>query len=125
MSRDWRIYLNDMVTCCEKILRFTAGMERRVFFEDEKTYDAVVRNIQIVGQAAKQIPLEVREKMPDVEWKKIAGMRDSVVHAYFGIDPDIVWLTVETKIPELLSAARTFTAGFVSASQSRRRPHFI
>ncbi len=106
MSRDWRVYLADMVAGCEKVLRFTAGMTRAEFFEDEKTHDAVVRNIQIVGEGAKHIPLEVRQKMPDVEWRKMAGMRDLIVHAYFGIDPDILWLTVETKIPELLRTLR-------------------
>ncbi len=62
-------------------LRCTAGMTRAEFFDDEKTHDAVVRNIQIVGEAAKHIPLEVRQKMPDVEWRKMAGMRDLIVHA--------------------------------------------
>jgi len=97
-----------MVAGCEKVLRFTAGMTHAEFFDDEKTHDVVVRNIQIVGKAAKHIPLDVRQKMPDVEWRKIAGMRDLIVHAYFGIDPDILWLTVETMIPELLRTLRAF-----------------
>jgi uncharacterized protein with HEPN domain len=108
MSRDWQFYFDDMVAGCEKVLRFTAGMNRREFFDDEKTHDAVVRNIQIVGEAAKHIPLEVRLKMPDIEWRKIAGMRDLIVHAYFGIDPDILWLTVEAKVPELLRTLQAF-----------------
>jgi uncharacterized protein with HEPN domain len=108
MSRDWQLYLDDMVAACEKILRFTAGMTRAEFFDDEKTHDAVVRNIQIAGEAAKNIPAEVRQTMPGIEWKKIAGMRDLIVHAYFGIDPDILWLAVETKVPELLRTLRAF-----------------
>jgi uncharacterized protein with HEPN domain len=108
MSRDWRLYLDDMITSCEKVLRFTAGLGRKDFFADDKTHDAVVRNVQIIGDAAKHIPTDVRQQMTDVEWKKIAGMRDLLVHAYFGVDPDILWMAIETKIPELLSALRAF-----------------
>ena len=108
MSRDWRLYLADMITACEKVGRFTRGLDRSAFFDDERTHDAVVRNIQILGDAAKNIPTDVRLRIPEVEWRKVAGMRDLIVHAYFGIDRDILWAAVEAKIPELLRTLQAF-----------------
>ncbi len=108
MSRDWRLYLGDIVTSCEKIRRFTAGMSRESFLADERTVDAVVRNIEIIGIAAKRIPDEIRAQVAGVEWTKIAGMRDVIAHEYFRVSPDILWDVVENKIGELESAVAAF-----------------
>jgi uncharacterized protein with HEPN domain len=108
VSRDWQAYLNDIVTASGKIARFTAGMDREAFFADDRTYHAVVHCMLIVGEAAKRIPDEVRQQLPEVEWKKIAGMRDWMVHAYFSIDDEILWDAVETKVPELLRTLQAF-----------------
>jgi len=70
---------------------------------DDKTFDAVMRNLQIIGEAVKQFPMEIRERYPKVAWKKIAGLRDIVTHEYFGIDDDIIWDVVHKKVPELKS----------------------
>jgi uncharacterized protein with HEPN domain len=72
--------------------------------------DAVLRNIELIGEAAKNLPDDVRSKMPDIEWRKIAGMRDWLSHVYFHVDPDIVWDVVEMKIPQLLRVLRAFTS---------------
>jgi len=108
MSRDEIIYLQDIAESCEKILRFTAGLSKSDLIGDEKTYDAVVRNLEIVGEAAKHICEELRRQLPDIEWRKAAGLRDMLAHAYFGIDDDILWDVVQNKVPRLANATRAF-----------------
>ena len=85
----------------KKILRFTTGLTQDDLLRDEKTYDAVVRNLEIIGEAAKHVPNAVREKIPDIEWRKAAGLRDMLSHVYFGIDNNILWSVIQNKIPIL------------------------
>lgn len=108
MSRDEIMYLQDIAESCEKVLRFTAGLSQSDLIGDEKTYDAVVRNLEIVGEAAKHISEEIKRQLPEIEWRKTAGLRDMLVHAYFGIDNDILWDVVQNKVPRLAIATRTF-----------------
>ena len=102
MSRDYRLFLDDIRTCCEKVLRYTCGLTAEAFAGDEKTLDAVVRNLEIIGEAAKQVPPHLRQRHPQVEWQKIAGLRDVVIHRYFGVDEDIIWDVVRNHVPQLL-----------------------
>lgn len=104
MSRSPEKRLADIRKGCEKILRYTAGMSQIDLEHDDLVTDAVLRNIQIIGEATKNLSEEIRARMPEIEWKKIAGMRDWLSHVYFQVDPDIVWNVVEVKIPELLRA---------------------
>ena len=108
MSREWRSYLDDIRTACEKISRFSEGMDREAFFADDRTYHAVIHCLLIVGEATKHLPDDVRGKMPGIEWRKIAGMRDWLAHVYFAVSDKILWDVVETKVPELLQAIRGF-----------------
>lgn len=101
MSRDWTFYLEDIQDACEKIQRYTSGMSFEEFRDDEKTYDAVVRNLEIVGEAAKNLPDAVRAMMPEVEWGKSVGLRNIIAHAYFGVNDRILWDVVENKISGL------------------------
>ena len=108
MSRDEVMYLQDIAGSCEKILQYTAGLSQSELIRDVKTYDAVVRNLEIIGEAAKHVSEDLRKQMPDIEWRKIAGMRDMLTHAYFGIDNDILWDVTKNKIPRLAQVLNSF-----------------
>jgi uncharacterized protein with HEPN domain len=108
LSRKPEQRIDDIMLCCEKILRFTSGMNREQLAEQDLVMDAVLRNITIIGEATKHLPDDVRVRIPGVEWKKIAGMRDWISHVYYRVDLDIVWDAVENKIPELLRALQAF-----------------
>jgi uncharacterized protein with HEPN domain len=106
MSRDEALYLEDIIECGEKVLRFTEGMTFKEFVQDELHFDAVLRNLEIIGEAVKHIPESTKEKYPDVKWRKIAGFRDVVAHNYFGVSDEIVWDIVENMVPLLLEQTK-------------------
>ena len=101
MQRDYRHFIQDIADAISKIERYIGDSDFEQFSSDEKLVDAVVRNLEIIGEAAKKIPPEIREKHPDVEWKKACAFRDVLAHSYFGIDLEIVWDIVRNKIPTL------------------------
>lgn len=110
MSRDERLYIEDILESCAKIQRYSAGLTHQEFLEDEKAYDAVIRNLEIIGEAAKNVTDKLRSRLPTVQWRRMAGMRDILTHAYFGIDDNIVWEVVDTEIPVLERILRNFPA---------------
>ncbi len=101
MSRDCKVYLEDILEAIGKIRAYTAGMSADSFAADNKTLDAVLRNLEVIGEAVKCIPGDIRAQHPQVEWKKMAGLRDILIHQYFGIDAEIIWDVVQNKLPEL------------------------
>lgn len=101
MPRDYKVYLEDILEAISKISRYTVGQSQEAFSGDERTLDAVVRNLEIIGEAIKKAPGEIRSKHPEVEWKRIAGLRDILIHEYFGIDVDTIWDIVQNKLPVL------------------------
>ena len=107
-KRDWRLYADDIIESCGKVRRFVAGMTYEAFVADERTLDAVIWNIEVIGEAAKKLPDEVVAQAPQVEWRKIRGMRNVLAHAYFGLDTKVVWSTATTKLDELETAVRKF-----------------
>lgn len=102
MSREHHLFLDDMRKACEKIVRHTRALTRDQFIADDTVFDAVMRNLEILGEAAKHIPQDICEQYPKIEWRRIASLRDVVIHEYFGIDIDIVWDVVANKVPALL-----------------------
>lgn len=98
MSRSLRLYLEDILSSCDKILRYTKGIDYDQFINDDLRVDAVLRNLQIIGEAIKQVPEETRNRYPGVEWRKIAGLRDILAHAYFSLENEIIWDIVQNKV---------------------------
>lgn len=101
MSRDFSLYIEDILESCHRIVLYTGGMTFAAFAKDNLVYDAVLRNVEVIGEAVKRIPTGIRNQHPEVDWRRIAGMRDIVAHHYFSIHDEIVWDIVENKIPVL------------------------
>ncbi len=102
--RDRLLYLKDIFHAIESIETFTAGMDYDAFVADDKTQSAVIRKLEIIGEAVKQLPEDILLLHPDIPWKRIAGMRDKLIHFYFGVDPHLVWQTIRKRLPELKAA---------------------
>jgi uncharacterized protein with HEPN domain len=100
-ARDWTLFLQDMRRFCAKVSRYTEGLGQQQFLADELIVDAVLRNLELLGEAAKQIPPDVRLRHPMVPWRRIAGLRDVLAHAYFGLEDETVWQTVSFSVPAL------------------------
>jgi len=105
MSRDWRLFLQDMIESADKVRRYVEGLSLESFQRNEMAYDAVLRNLEIIGEAAKSIPPEIRDRYPEVAWRGVAGLRDLLAHAYFGLDDNTLWDIIQTKLPDFLSQA--------------------
>jgi len=103
-ERDFRDYLQDILASMLEIESFTRGMGADAFLKDRKTINAVVRSLEVIGEAAKKIPEGVRKKHPEVPWKRMAGMRDKLIHEYFGVDEDMVWKVATEELPPLKPA---------------------
>ena len=101
-ARDYTDYVEDMLESAQKAREFVAGMTYEEFVADEKTQYAVVRALEVLGEAAKKVPPEWREVYAEIPWRAIAGMRDKLIHDYIGVNLAVVWRTVEEDLPPLI-----------------------
>jgi len=101
-SRNWAMYAQDILTCIAKIEQYTAGLDYADFEADERTVDAVLRNLEVIGEAARQIPREVKAAHPDLPWTEMQTMRNIVIHEYHGVNLQIIWQTVKEDLPALV-----------------------
>lgn len=104
MKKD-ALLLRDLIEAAERILEYTSGGES-AFLEDRRTQDAVPRNPMIIGEVAKALGDDARKRMPDIPWRRVAGMRDRLIHDYSAVRLDLVWTVVRDELPRLLEAAR-------------------
>jgi uncharacterized protein with HEPN domain len=100
-GREIADYLDDILTAIYDIEEFTRGMYYETFTGDKKTVNAVIRSLEVLGEATKRIPTSFRQKHPDIPWSKMAGMRDVLIHDYMGVDLKTVWKVAQERLPEL------------------------
>ncbi len=100
-KRDFRILFEDIGEAISRIKHYTSGMGISDFTKDRKTIDAVVRNLEIIGEASKRVPKTIKEKYPEIEWNKIISVRNRIIHEYFGVDYEIVWEIITKNLGDL------------------------
>jgi len=115
-SRAWTFYLDDMIGFAEKVLTYTAGFDQDGFVRDGLVYDATLRNLELIGEAATHIPESVRATHPAVPWRLIVATRNRLIHGYLGIDNDTLWSIVQDDLPGLLTQLRDLRARSASSS---------
>jgi uncharacterized protein with HEPN domain len=100
--RAWTFYLDDMIGFAEKVLAYTAGLDQAGFTGQDLIYDATLRNLELIGEAATHVPEQVRAAHPEVPWRLIVATRNRLIHGYLGIDNDTLWSIVQDEVPALL-----------------------
>lgn len=101
-QREWRFYLDDMIGFAEKVIAYTQGLDQEGFVSSGLNYDATVRNLELIGEAATHIPDEIRQANPQIPWRLIIATRNRLIHGYLGIDNDTLWSIILSDIPALL-----------------------
>lgn len=101
MKREDKLFIKDMLDSIIHIEKFTVNMNFEQFAKDDKTNSAVIRKLEIIGEAAKNISKEIKQQYKDLPWSDIVKMRDKIIHSYFGVDYEIVWKTVKERLPEI------------------------
>jgi uncharacterized protein with HEPN domain len=109
-KRDARLFLADMLESIEKIERYTASLDFEQFAADDLIVDAVTRNLEIIGEAARQIPGPIRRRYPEIAWRRVVGFRNIVIHEYFAVDLGIVWTIIRKNLPALKHALQNMLA---------------
>lgn len=105
-ARHWRLYLQDMIDFAERAVAYTAGLDQDAFIGDGRTYDATLRNLELIGEAATHIPDAVRQASTGIKWRQVVATRNRLAHGYSGLDDDVIWDIIRTDLPDLLVKAR-------------------
>ena len=108
--REWSFYVDDMIRFGERVILYTSGFDRAGFAADRLTYDATLRNLELIGEAATRIPEAVRSAQSQIPWRMIIAMRNRLIHGYLGIDDDTLWSIVERDVPALLVQLRSLVS---------------
>lgn len=101
-GREWHFYLDDMIGFAEAVLAYTDGLDQQAFVASRLNYDATLRNLELIGEAATHLPEEARRLAPDVPWRQVVATRNRLIHGYLGIDNDTLWSIIRDDIPALL-----------------------
>ncbi|MGB0723088.1 MAG: DUF86 domain-containing protein [Gammaproteobacteria bacterium] len=101
-ERNWTLYIADMRRFAETVREYTDGLDQTDFIADRRTYDAVLRNLELIGEAATHIPGAIRDRHPDIPWRMIVATRNRLIHGYLGLDDDIIWSLVIDELPGLI-----------------------
>ena len=102
-TREWRFYITDMITFAENVISYTDGFDQERFINSGITYDATLRNLELIGEAATHVPQEVRDQHAEIPWRMVIATRNKLIHGYLGIDTDTLWSIIQTDVPELLN----------------------
>lgn len=119
MFRDHRLYLDDILEAISRIHEYTVELDYESFRQDRKTQDAVIRNLEVIGEAASRLPESIRAAAPDVEWRKIIGLRNILAHEYFGVSLPIVWDVVQNKLDLLKTTCKVLISQSTGDSEQQ------
>ena len=119
-TRTWGLYIQDMIEFGEKVLSYTAGLDQVAFIAETLVYDATLRNLELIGEAATHIPSEVRDVHPEIQWRDIIATRNRLAHSYLGTDDDVIWDIIQTDVPNLLPALRNLLNTMPPPSKTRK-----
>jgi uncharacterized protein with HEPN domain len=105
-TRAWQFYIDDMIGFADKVIAYTTGLDQKRFVQSGLSYDATLRNLELIGEAASHVPQLVRDKHPNVPWRMLVATRNRLIHGYLGIDNDTIWSIVKIDLPSLLVRLR-------------------
>ena len=106
VAKEWRFYLDDMTWFASKVMAYTAGLDQAGFAANELIYDATLRNLELIGEAATHVPDEIRNAHPEIPWRMIIATRNRLIHGYLGVDDDTLWSIIRDDVPALLASLK-------------------
>lgn len=101
-ERRWDIYIRDMLDACLKVDEFTSGLDQANLLADQRTFDATLFNLALIGEAATKLPEATRDANPEIPWRQIIAMRNRIIHGYGAVEPDLVWAAIDHDVPQLI-----------------------